>query len=104
MAEAGMAAQHRGAAEMHFAGLQHDGLVQRQLAGFVVFAEEDAKQDSVARNLHRHVHFKVPSPDARTWPIHTATMQHTTETTTLPPARSHSPSFIRFSVCRLNDE
>jgi hypothetical protein len=36
-------------------------------------------------------------------PAQTATRHRTTESPILAPARSHSPSFIRFSVCRLND-
>jgi len=37
-------------------------------------------------------------------PAHTLIRHRTIESPILVPARSHSPSFIRFSVCRLNDE
>jgi hypothetical protein len=37
-------------------------------------------------------------------PAHSATRHRTIESPILVPAWSHSPSFIRFSVCRLNDE
>ena len=52
MPEADVTSQHRGAAKVHFSGLQDYCLVERQMAEFVVFAEEDAEQDGVARNLH----------------------------------------------------
>ena len=52
MAEADVPAQHRCAAHMHFPGFEHNCLVQRQIAEFVVLAEEDTQQDCVAGNLH----------------------------------------------------
>jgi hypothetical protein len=51
-----------------------------------------------------HANFIVLRPMARTWPAHTATRHSTTEAPILTPAWSHSPSFMRFSVCRLKEE
>ena len=51
---------------MHFARFQHDGLVQGQIAGFVVFAEEDTKQDGIALNLHHQIHLMELTLDAST--------------------------------------
>ena len=48
MAEAHRSAQHGGAGKTHLAGLQHDGLVERPVAGLVVLADEDAQQHGVA--------------------------------------------------------
>src|SRR5579871_2374888 len=104
MPEPDVPTQHRGAAELHFPGLEHDRLIERQALEFVVLAEEDAEQDGVARDVHHQTHFIALMLAASTWPAQTATRHATTEPTTLPPARSHSPSFIRLSVCRLNDE
>jgi hypothetical protein len=38
----------------------------------LVFAEENAQQDSVARDLHGHTHFKALKWSAATWPSQTA--------------------------------
>src|ERR1700731_456521 len=100
MAEACVAPQYRCAAELHFPRFQHDRLVQGQVAGFVVFAEEDAEQGRVALNLHHHTHLMALMLDASTCPTQTAIRQHATESTILPPARNHSPSLTRFKVCR----
>src|SRR5262249_40813121 len=54
MAESDVAAQHRGAAQVHFPRLEHDRFVQRPALVLVVLAEEDAEQDGVARNLRAH--------------------------------------------------
>src|SRR5450759_1463174 len=99
-----MTAQNGGAGEMQLAGLQHDRLVERQAFEFVVFAEKNAEQNGVARELHRHTHFMALRLTARMCPAHTAARQRITEPVILVPAYSHSPSFTRFNVCKLNDE
>src|SRR5579884_2355224 len=99
-----MSAQHGCAGKMHFTRLEHDSFVQRQASASIVLAEEDAKQDGVARHLHGQTHFIALRLAAATWPIQTASIQPTTEIPILPPARAQSPSIIKFSVCRLNDE
>ena len=98
MAEADMSSQHRRAAEMHLPGFQHDSLIQRQMVELVVFAEEDAKQDGVMRNLHGQTHLMALIVTASTKPAHTANMQSATDRPILAPACNHSPSFIRLSV------
>ena len=52
MPESNMPAQNRGAAEVHFASLEHDGLVKWKAAELVIFAEEDSQQDGMTWNLH----------------------------------------------------
>lgn len=52
MAEADMSSQDSRTAEMHLPRFQYEGLIQRQMAELVVFAEKYAKQDGVMRNLH----------------------------------------------------
>ncbi len=41
---------------------------------------------------------------ASMWPSHTAMKQSTSDRPALAPARSHSPSRARLSVCKLNEE
>src|SRR6266581_2264664 len=43
-------------------------------------------------------------PTARAWPAQTETKHSTIDAPMLPPARNHSPSFNKLSVCRLNEE
>src|ERR671930_11055 len=104
MAEAHRPAQHRGAGELHLAGLEQDRLVERQPPGLGVFADEDAKQNGVARNLHDHTHRMVLRPTAAIWPSQTASRHSTTEPPILKDACNHSPSFMRLSVWMLNEE
>ncbi len=104
MPEADVTAQHRCAAKIHLTSLEHDRLVERQMFKFVVFAEEDAKQYGIAGDLHDHVHFIVLIAVASKTPAHTAIRHSTNDRPTLAPARNHSPSLARLSVCRLNDE
>ena len=49
MSEAGRAAQHGDAGQVHFPRLQDNRLVERQTPKFVVFAEKDSKQNGIAR-------------------------------------------------------
>ncbi len=104
MAEADVSAQHGRAAEMHFAGFEDDRLVQRQMLKPVVLAEEDLQQHGVAWNLHAQAPFIILRDAASTKPAQTPIRHSTTDRTTLPPARKNSPSFMRLSVCKLNDE
>ena len=59
MTEANVATKYGCSAEMHFARLQYDRLVQWQTIELVILPGEDAKQDGIARNLHGHVHFNA---------------------------------------------
>src|SRR5580693_492836 len=99
-----MPPQHRGAAEMHFPGLLHDRLMEREALKLVVFAEEDPKQDAIARNPHGQAPFIILRVDASMEPAQTAIRHNATDRPILPPARNHSPSFTRLSVCKLNEE
>ena len=104
MTEADVSAQDGRAAEMHFAGFEDDRLVQRQMLKPVVFTEEDSEQHGIAWNLHAQAPFIMLRDAASTKPAQTPIRHSTTDSTTLPPARKNSPSFMRLSVCRLNDE
>ena len=86
MAEAHRPAQHGGAGKLHLARLEHDRLVERQMAGLVVLADEDAQQHGVAGERHGHTHFMALRERASIWPSQTAKRQSTTEPTILPPA------------------
>src|SRR5215813_4356639 len=79
MAEAHRPAQHRGASELHLARLEQDRLVEREASGLGVFADEDAKQNGIARNLHDHTHRMVLRLTAAIWPSQTASRHSTTE-------------------------
>ena len=64
-----------------FAGFEDDRLVQRQMLKLVVFAEEDAQQDGVARNLHVQAPFIILRTAASTKPAKTADQaQHDRQT------------------------
>src|SRR5271157_1773612 len=52
MSKPHMPPQDRGAAEVHLASLEDDGLVKRKSAELVVFAEEYPKQNGVTGGLH----------------------------------------------------
>lgn len=107
MAEADRAAQHGGAAELHFAGLEHDRFVERLVLVAVILAAEDAQEDGLARDLHGHrgqIHLMELMLAAKICPAHTETRQRMTDAPILAPARNHSPSFIWLSVCSENEE
>jgi hypothetical protein len=99
-----MPSQHRRATEMHFPGLQHDRLIERDVATLVILAEEDAEQNSIMGDLHGHIHFIVFIVEASMEPPQTAIRHNITDRPIFPPARNHSPSFMRLSVCKLNEE
>ena len=50
--ETDLAAQHRRAGKVHLPRFQDDSFIQRQRPVLVIFAEKDAEQDGVMRNLH----------------------------------------------------
>ena len=104
MAEAHRPAQDGGAGEMHLAGLEHNGLVERLMVSLVILADKDAQENGVAGERHGQIHFNELIEAASTKPNHTATRQATTERTTLAPANHHSPSWTRLRVCRLKEE
>ena len=102
--ESHMPSQHRRAAELPFPCLQHNRLVEREIAELVVLAEEDAEQDGITRNLHGQIHFIALIVEASMEPPQTAIRHNITDRPIFPPARNHSPSFMRLSVCKLNEE
>src|SRR6185369_3196474 len=51
-AKAHRTAQHRCAGQVHLARLEHDGFVERLVLPTVAFADKDAQQNCVVRNLH----------------------------------------------------
>jgi hypothetical protein len=93
-----------GAGQVHFASLEHNRFVQRSVAGPIVLAEKDTKQYRGSGKLHAQVHFMALMLPASMYPAHTAIRQQITDIATLVPARNHPPSFMRLSVCKLNDE
>ena len=46
-------AQHGRARQMHFARLEHDGLVERLMLPAIAFADENAEKNGVLGNLHK---------------------------------------------------
>src|SRR5712664_2432597 len=68
-AEAHRSTKHGAPGKLHFARFQHDGLIERTSAEFVVLAGEYPQQDS----FFRHFHFQLPLKRlirvANTWPI-----------------------------------
>src|SRR5665213_1506838 len=104
MAITDIAANDRSAGKTNLPSLEHNRLIQRQTFELVVFSKEDAKQNGAVRDLHGHIHFILLRLAATRYPAHTAIRQHTTDAPIFAPARTISPSCIKLSVCRLNDE
>src|SRR5882724_772481 len=98
------AAQDCRSRQVHLARLQHDGFVERLVLVAIIFAEEDAQQYGLVRQLHVQIPLSWFSVAAAMCPSHTANRQRTTDSAMLPPAANHSPSRTRASVCRLKEE
>src|ERR1700752_4740465 len=104
-----MSAQPPRTAKMQLAGFQHDGFMKRKIVKFFVLAKENSEKHGVPRYLHRRIHsisfyLIALMRLASTTPTQTAIMQSSTDRPVLAPPRNPPPSFIRFNVCRLNDE
>src|SRR5947209_2268970 len=104
MAEPHRSAKDRCAGKLKLACFQNDRFVERTSAHLVVFADEDAQEHGVARDLHGHAPFSLFNEAAAMWPSQTASRHKITERAILPPARSISPSRTSSSVCRLKEE
>src|ERR1043166_3587237 len=104
MPEAHRAAQHGRAGKAHLPRFHHDCFIERLVAGLVVLADEDAQEYGVAGERHGQIHLMELSDAASICPSQTPSRHSTTEPTIFPPAWSHSLSWTRLRVCRLNDE
>ena len=104
MSESDMPTQHGRSSDVHFSRFQYNRLMKRQMIKSIILAKKDSEQDGIAWNLHGHTHFIVLRLAASRYPAHTAIRQQITDAPIFAPARNHSPSFIRLSVCRLKDE
>ena len=60
MAKAHRSPQNSCTGEMHLAGFQYDGLIERFVPGSLILPEENTEQCGIVRHLHGHTQFGLP--------------------------------------------
>src|SRR5271156_5333833 len=91
--EAHRAAQHRRAAELKLARLQHDRFVHWLMIRAFALADKNSQQHRIAWDLHGYT--PRLSAAAATYPIDTDTRHRRTEPAAFITAGTHSPACIR---------